>query len=80
MGGNRMKSKKLGVMLLAIVLLFGTVLAGCGSSSTSSSDDVIKIGFLGAKTGGHAIFGLGTLQGMNMAVEEINAAGGVLGK
>lgn len=68
-------------MLLAVVLVFGTVLAGCGSSSTSSSSsDVIKIGFLGAKTGGHAIFGLGTLVGMKMAVEEVNAAGGVLGK
>ncbi len=76
-----MKFGKVSLLLLSLIFVFSTILAGCGSSGDKASDsDIIKIGFLGAKTGGHAIFGLGTLKGINMAVEEVNAAGGVLGK
>lgn len=76
-----MKKKRISILILTFVLMFATVLTGCGSKdASSSSSDVIKIGFLGAKTGGHAIYGLGTLKGIKMAVDEVNAAGGVLGK
>ena len=75
------------LILLSLILLFATVFTGCGGSSSSSDEkapaptaETVKIGFLGAKTGGHAIYGIGTLKGINMAVEEVNAAGGVLGK
>jgi branched-chain amino acid transport system substrate-binding protein len=40
----------------------------------------VKIGFLGALTGDVAMFGKPTLDGMKMAAEEVNAAGGVNGK
>lgn len=73
-----MAKKKFAIVLFSVILLF-SVVVGC-SSETSTSEDVVKIGFLGAKTGNHAIFGLGTLNGMEMAVEEVNANGGVLGK
>ncbi|MGE5577880.1 MAG: ABC transporter substrate-binding protein, partial [Syntrophothermus sp.] len=42
--------------------------------------DELKIGFLGALSGNVAIYGTQSLKGMKLAVEEINAAGGVLGK
>lgn len=70
-------NKKLSALITMLVFSL-VILAGCGSSG--SSDDTIKIGFLGAKTGGHASYGLETLKGMKMAEEDINAAGGLLGK
>jgi len=64
---------------LALTLSILTMLVGgCGSSS--DSEDVIKIGFLGALTGEVASYGIYTLKGMQLAVDEINEAGGVLGK
>ncbi|MDK2881508.1 MAG: branched-chain amino acid transport system substrate-binding protein [Clostridia bacterium] len=66
---------------LVAVCSLALLVAGCGSSQTSSeTGDTIKIGFLGGKTGNHAHYGIETLKGMEMAVEEINEAGGVLGK
>ncbi|MBO8137876.1 MAG: ABC transporter substrate-binding protein [Desulfotomaculum sp.] len=68
------------ISLLALSLLF----VGCGgeddsTATTAGSDEVIKIGFLGATTGGHADFGIKTLEGMKMAAEDLNKEG-VLGK
>ena len=66
---------------LVLVLLFvAAILGGCGGGQTQSAAETIKIGFLGAQTGGHASYGIETLKGMQMAVEDINAAGGLLGK
>lgn len=80
------KGNKLWV-LLATVLVLAVVLAGCGGadkggdqSTAATGGDTIKIGFLGAKTGDHASFGIETLKGMKMAAEDINAAGGLLDK
>ncbi len=76
-------NKKL-ISLITILVFSLLVLAGCGSSGSQdeqkAANDTIKIGFLGAKTGGHASYGLETLKGMKMAVEDINAAGGLLEK
>lgn len=71
--------------LLALVALLALALltAGCGGSggtSKTADGDTIKIGFLGGLTGGHAHYGIETLKGMQMAVDDINAAGGVNGK
>lgn len=67
------------VALLAVALLA----VGCGGSKDApkaAGGDTIKIGFLGGKTGAHAHYGIETLKGMQMAVDDINNAGGVLGK
>jgi branched-chain amino acid transport system substrate-binding protein len=70
--------------LLALVALLALALltAGCGGSNATNKagGDTIKIGFLGGLTGGHAHYGIETLKGMQMAVDDINAAGGVNGK
>ncbi|MTI81123.1 MAG: branched-chain amino acid ABC transporter substrate-binding protein [Firmicutes bacterium] len=81
-----MKKKSI---LLAIVTILALTLVtvGCGggggedTTSTDSNDEAaIKIGFLGATTGGHAYYGINTLAGMKMAADELNEAGGVIGK
>ncbi len=66
--------------LVLVLLLVAAILGGCGGGQTQSAAETIKIGFLGAQTGGHASYGIETLKGMQMAVEDINAAGGLLGK
>lgn len=76
--------KKKGYLFVLVALLAVALLAaGCGGSKDApkaAGGDTIKIGFLGGKTGGHAHYGIETLKGMQMAVEDINKAGGVLGK
>src|SRR5262245_26919146 len=46
----------------------------------SWAEDEIVLGHFGSMTGGTATFGTSTDEGIHLAVEEINAAGGVLGK
>jgi branched-chain amino acid transport system substrate-binding protein len=59
------------------LLIFGALLAIAGSAF---SQDTIKIGEFGSLTGDNASFGTSQNNGVQMALEEINAAGGVLGK
>ncbi len=71
------------VALLVCVMMLVTMLAGCagGQGGDKNADaDTIKLGFLGAKTGSVANYGLPGEKGMKMAIEELNANGGVLGK
>jgi branched-chain amino acid transport system substrate-binding protein len=64
-----------------VLLLCGVlVLASCNGGSSTSSADEIVIGEYGSLTGGQATFGISTRNGIDIAVDEINAAGGVLGK
>jgi branched-chain amino acid transport system substrate-binding protein len=56
-------------------------LAGCNQSSApGAGGDTIKVGEFASLTGKDATFGISSHEGTLMAVEEINAAGGVLGK
>lgn len=72
--------KKRLILMLVMVFVLSIFLMGCGNTEEQATGDTVKIGFLGAKTGNHAIFGLGTLRGIEMAIDEVNASGGVLGK
>ncbi len=60
-------------------LLFVAVAAllGCG---TQKADNEIRIGHYSSMTGTTATFGQSSDRGVRMAIEETNAAGGVLGK
>lgn len=76
--------KKFFAMLMAVVMTF--TLVACGGSSTPSNDDsgdnavqTLKIGGIGALTGGYANYGLSVKQGAELAAQELNAAGGVCG-
>ena len=60
-----------------MVLLSAATLWGCGPSGPSND---IVIGAVMSKTGSQAYSGLEGLQAINLALSEINAAGGVLGR
>jgi branched-chain amino acid transport system substrate-binding protein len=51
---------------------------GCGGEKTPGADG-IQVGFFGALTGPTATFALSGRNGVTLAIEELNAAGGVLG-
>ncbi len=53
------------------------VLSGCQGGG---GEDEILIGHFGSMTGSEATFGTSTDNGIKMAVEELNASGGLLGK
>jgi branched-chain amino acid transport system substrate-binding protein len=65
------------IALRIFVLLFtGTLLFG----SPGFAAETIKVGIVDTYSGGAAVFGIDMLDGFKMAVNEINAKGGVLGK
>lgn len=64
------------LMLLAVPLLFMN--DGCGSKKGAGQNQIL-IGEYGAMTGDESTFGTSTDEGMQMALDEINAAGGVSG-
>lgn len=71
------KTGKMKMILAGAALLF----TACGGGTEKSAEsDVIKIGGIAPLTGSLAIYGVTTTNGANLAVQEINAAGGVLGK
>ncbi|MGD9764961.1 MAG: ABC transporter substrate-binding protein [Candidatus Binatia bacterium] len=59
--------------------LLPLLLAAALSCSKPAADE-IRIGEFGSLTGGTATFGISTHEGLMLALEEINAAGGLLGK
>jgi branched-chain amino acid transport system substrate-binding protein len=69
------------VALLMAALFTTGALAGCGKSAeTSASAQTIKVGLNYELSGAVATYGEGLVQGIELALEEINKAGGVLGK
>ncbi|MES2996112.1 MAG: ABC transporter substrate-binding protein [Verrucomicrobiota bacterium] len=56
------------------------VLAVCLNACKSGGGDTIKVGEYASLTGKEATFGTSAHEGTLLAIEEINAAGGVLGK
>lgn len=74
-----MRTKVFVIALLA-VMIFTTTLAGCttaGSEQASSESNVIKFGLNNEVTGDNPVIGASSRRGVDLALEEINAAGGV---
>ena len=69
------KFTKAASVLLAMSMV-ASAFAGCGSSA---SNDTFKIGEIGPTTGGAAVYGIAAMNGAQIAVDEINAAGGING-
>ena len=68
--------------ILSIVLALAMVVAcvaGCGKKSYTADNKEFVIGLSGPLTGPAAIYGLGVQNGAQLAVDEINAAGGLNG-
>jgi branched-chain amino acid transport system substrate-binding protein len=74
--------KKRTLALLTVCVMLAAAFAGCaGNSAQGSKDgDMINIGGLAPLTGDVSLYGINVNNGVKIAVEEINAAGGVLGK
>ncbi|MBR2928573.1 MAG: ABC transporter substrate-binding protein [Oscillospiraceae bacterium] len=77
--------KKVFALVMAMVMVVGC-LAGCGGGNDdggaseggeSSGAAVVKIGGIGPLTGAAATYGIATKNGAQIAVDEINALGGV---
>jgi branched-chain amino acid transport system substrate-binding protein len=68
--------------LLATALLTSAfTFVGCKrEAGTSTPSDKILVGEYGSMSGSEATFGLSTHEGIMLAVDQINSAGGVLGK
>ena len=73
--------KKFAAVSMAVVMT--VAFAGCGGSSsdteTTGSDAKFIIGGIGPTTGGAAVYGQAVKNAAELAVEEINAAGGING-
>lgn len=68
--------KKNTITLLGLSLL----MVACGGKQEAKEAEVIKIGGLGPLTGPVAVYGVSATNGAKLAFEEINKAGGILGK
>lgn len=85
---RRMGQKNL-LVFAALLLVFFSLLAGCGNTSSQSGGSggasgnaggTIKIGLIGPLSGQLAEYGLHNKNGAQLAVDEINASGGINGK
>ncbi len=74
--------KKLLFRLPWVAVLLGMLqFTGCNKSGSSgASGDVIKVGEFASLTGKEATFGKSSHEGTQLAIENLNAAGGMLGK
>jgi branched-chain amino acid transport system substrate-binding protein len=78
LGAGRVMNRK---PLLALLCVVGALALGsCTGAKSDSNTSEIVIGEFGSLTGTTATFGISTKNGIDMAVDEINKAGGVLGK
>ena len=67
------------MLVLAVVAAVGLVIAACGGDDEPDAEP-LKIGYLGDFSGPIAEFGPVIQTGVELAIEHINAAGGVLGQ
>ena len=67
------------MLVLALVAAVGLVIAACGGDDEPDAEP-LKIGYLGDFSGPIAEFGPVIQTGIDLAIEHINAAGGVLGQ
>jgi branched-chain amino acid transport system substrate-binding protein len=77
---RRDSHRRFGLRTTAIVVgLLALVSAGCAKSSGKAPDE-IRIGHYASLTGSEATFGRSTDNGIRLAVEAVNQAGGIHGK
>ena len=78
MEDKEMKLKRFLAVALSLAMVTASF-AGCGKKDEGSESDVFKIGGIGPTTGGAASYGLAVKHGAELAVKEINEAGGING-
>lgn len=71
-----MKKKLFGILAIGAIIF-----AGCGKNEKEAkNDNVVNIGAIFPLTGQYSNYGLSTVNGINMAIDEINKNGGINGK
>lgn len=73
------RARRIVVGVAAAALAAGT-LSACAGNSSDSSSDTVYFGVSGPKTGTSAEYGRLWQQGFDLALEQVNAAGGIDGK
>lgn len=68
------------ILLPAVLLGLALGFTGCKPSGSGDAGQTIKVGEFASLTGKEATFGVSSHEGTLLATEELNAAGGVLGK
>jgi branched-chain amino acid transport system substrate-binding protein len=76
--GENMRKKLIAVAMST--LLMAGALAGCGGGTKQEATNEIKIGGNFELTGGVANYGKQAVNGIQLAIKQANASGGVLGK
>lgn len=71
--------KKAFASMMVLAMVLGLVACGGGGSSYTSENTEFVLGFSGPLTGGAAVYGVAVNNSAKMAVDEINAAGGING-
>ncbi|WP_446897969.1 urea ABC transporter substrate-binding protein [Clostridium sp. LBM24168] len=71
--------KKIFSLITAIVVTTA-IFTGCGGNSNSTDGKTIKLGVLEDQSGDFSLVGMQKYHAAQLAVQEINASGGVLGK
>ncbi|MGI6269764.1 MAG: ABC transporter substrate-binding protein [Candidatus Howiella sp.] len=72
------KSRRVLALVLTALMMVGCF-AACGDQAGDTEANTLVIGGIGPLTGGAASYGQGVMKGAQLAVDEINAAGGVNG-
>ena len=71
---------KRSIFSLCLALSFAVLLSSCKKEGAAGGGNEILIGEFASMTGQTATFGQSSHAGTVLAIDEINAAGGVLGK
>ncbi len=79
LSGPRLGRASTAWLLLAAVVSISAACERKSAGATDSTGDIL-IGFYGSLTGDGASFGQSSREGVELAVDELNAAGGVLGR
>lgn len=80
MVNKRTRGVRRALGLIAATALVTTAAACGGDSDSGDSDEPIKIGIAADLTGAFTLYGNSMLRSAQIAVDELNAAGGVLGR
>ena len=74
--------KKFFCMMMAVLMVLAMTACGGEKTPTPNQDETetIRIGGIGPLSGGYANYGFSVKNGAQLAVDEINAAGGINGK
>jgi branched-chain amino acid transport system substrate-binding protein len=70
----------LAICVITSIFLSASCVDKSGTNTTTTGGDTIKVGVYGDTTGATSSFGQSTKNGIQLAFDEINAAGGVNGK